>query len=263
MKKILLLTTCLFLLLPLLAKADMGPKPSMTFNFIYETPNAPKIISGQLFYCLDDTCQKTEALEEMGPQRFECQPEQNSCFSMTYGYFPDKRQKIAITFEDKIREIAVFTTNNFDSFFDVYVYGDDLKLNDKLKIKETTSLKKLGRSLPFFQLPNILFTIIIELLLISLLFWRALSKKIFLSVLFANIISLTIFWGILYLGLLLPNISKLINLFYLELLIFIFEGLFIYWFNQKNISPIKALAISFLLNVCSFLSGLILFPFLI
>ncbi len=54
------------------ARADMGPKPSMHFEFVYEVDPAPTILSGVQFECQNADCSDAKPLGEAGPQRFGC-----------------------------------------------------------------------------------------------------------------------------------------------------------------------------------------------
>jgi hypothetical protein len=65
------------------ARADMGPKPSMTFAFTFAKAGQT-IKSGVLLTCEDAGCAKSEPLPREGPQGFDCQPQ--SCFARAYGF---------------------------------------------------------------------------------------------------------------------------------------------------------------------------------
>ena len=54
------------------ASADIGPKPSMTFRFEYQSPRTA-ITSGQQIECKQSDCTDGVPLEEIGPQRFWCE----------------------------------------------------------------------------------------------------------------------------------------------------------------------------------------------
>ena len=55
------------------ASADMGPKPTMHFDFKQEFTGEPvTIISGILLECEQSDCQDAEPLQEAGPQSFTC-----------------------------------------------------------------------------------------------------------------------------------------------------------------------------------------------
>jgi hypothetical protein len=67
------------------ARADMGPKPSMTFAFTFAKAGQ-SIRSGVLLTCEDAECAKPEPLPREGPQGFDCEP--RSCFARAYGFRP-------------------------------------------------------------------------------------------------------------------------------------------------------------------------------
>jgi hypothetical protein len=114
-----------FLLLPTnVAFADIGPKPSMEFEFQQETTGEIiTIVSGVLHECDQPDCSDAAPLEELGPQRFSC--EAQSCYAMAYGFSP--YHKLEIQFSDGItRQSNVFETAGFDSKYTVTVRPDDL-----------------------------------------------------------------------------------------------------------------------------------------
>lgn len=101
----LILFSLAFLLLPLVVSADLGPKPSMEFNLIYETTEPIRLISGQQLQCKNRDCKNAQPLKEISDlQGFWCG--QNSCSSSAYVYTP--YQKLRIEFSDKIRESNLF-----------------------------------------------------------------------------------------------------------------------------------------------------------
>lgn len=87
-------------------RADMGPKPSMEFGFVYETDAALTIIGGDQLECADLACADAARLEEAGPQRFTCTA--TDCSSMAYGY--EDYHRLVIEFSDGVtRESNVFS----------------------------------------------------------------------------------------------------------------------------------------------------------
>ena len=111
------------------AEADIGPKPSMSFEFIYQTDNVLKITSGILLQCRDPACQKTEPLDEMGLSLLTCSA--TACSSVAFGYAQYNR--LVITFSDgKTRESNVFTKNYFEARYKVKVQEDSLQVSEQL-----------------------------------------------------------------------------------------------------------------------------------
>ena len=104
-------------------RADMGPKPSMEFNFVYETDAALTIVGGEQLECADATCAEGAALQEAGPQRFTCT--ETACSSLAYGY--EDYHRLTIQFSDGVtRESNVFGKSHFDAIYRVTVREDDL-----------------------------------------------------------------------------------------------------------------------------------------
>ncbi|MFN2269411.1 MAG: hypothetical protein ACK2US_01155 [Anaerolineae bacterium] len=124
--RLLFLLAAVMAMLPLAtARADVGPKPTADFEFEYQI--APvDIVEGQLIECEDETCEKGEPLEELGPQRFEC--EEQSCSSMAYGYAD--YLKLVITFTDRQRESNVFTKEAYAAAFKVIVLESSLQVEE-------------------------------------------------------------------------------------------------------------------------------------
>jgi hypothetical protein len=123
--KLFLLLLSLQILLPAyVVLADTGPKPTMEFEFQQElTGEQITITSGTLYECEQSDCSDASPLEELGPQRFNC--EADSCRALAYGFAP--YHKIEIEFSDgKTRQSNIFETAGFDSRYTVTVRPDDL-----------------------------------------------------------------------------------------------------------------------------------------
>lgn len=87
------------------ARADIGPKPTMSFDFTFENNLPITIVEGQLLQCSDATCPDAKPLHMVGPQHFSCQ--EKSCESMAYGY--SEYNRLEITFSDgKTRQGNIF-----------------------------------------------------------------------------------------------------------------------------------------------------------
>jgi len=137
--KIGLLITCLLVFLPLqTVAADIGPKPTMDFEFVQGFPGSPvTIVSGTLFECEQPDCADAQPLQEVGPQRFTC--EATSCSALAYGFSP--YQRLEIQFSDgKTRQSNVFETSQFQSSYKVTIRPDDLLVEPKLSPKLFTPL---------------------------------------------------------------------------------------------------------------------------
>ena len=107
---------------------DMGPKPTMDFEFTAE-PGMPAIAITEavLLECSDSSCSDAKPLEELGPQGITCQ--EMSCSSMAYGYAAYHR--LVVTFSDGItRQSGVFQKNAFHAIYKVSVGQDDLRVKE-------------------------------------------------------------------------------------------------------------------------------------
>jgi hypothetical protein len=110
-------------------RADMAPKPSMDFEFVYEATSEFKITSGDLMVCEDATCGQASLLEELDPYtHFRCDLE--SCSSHSYGY-PDKQFYLIITFSDgETRESNLFGKEHYQAYYQVTVREDTLVVEE-------------------------------------------------------------------------------------------------------------------------------------
>jgi hypothetical protein len=123
--KLFLLLLILLALLPThIVLADTGPKPTMDFQFKYEsTQEHPTIVSGILYECQQSDCSDAAPLQQLGPQGFRCDSE--SCSATAYGFAP--YHKIEIEFSDEqTRQSNIFQTAGFDSLYTVTVRTNDL-----------------------------------------------------------------------------------------------------------------------------------------
>ena len=224
--------------------ADMGSKPEMHFTFVQENgnPNDLAIISGTLYECDLSDCSDAHPLEEMGPQRFEC--ETFSCYSMAYGYA--EYLQLEITFEDGItRKSPVFTKEAFQANYQVTLLADNT-----LQVEEIPEKKKS-------LLLALIFTLFVELLL-GYLYARKKDfslKRFLLGIFIVNLITNPLFNLII---LSLPFYFALIFGIFGEIVIILFEGVFIYFFMKKEIGFWKSLLLSFSFNLASMILGFFL-----
>ncbi len=109
------------------ALADIGPKETMEFEFIFESGNPLTIIEGVLLECNDASCTQAEPLKQIGPQRFTCS--EDRCSSMAYGYRAYHR--LSILFSDgKTRQSNVFGKQYFSARYQVIVRENDLVVKE-------------------------------------------------------------------------------------------------------------------------------------
>jgi len=230
---VLLIGGLLFLILTASASADVGPKPTMTFEFVFEgEPIA--ILDGQLIECEEATCAEGRPLEEVGPQYFGCTA--TSCTSQSYGYRP--YHKLIIEFEDRTRESNIFAGRSFDDNFRVTVRQNDLQVTPT-----SWSLGKLGLAL--------VITLIVETVVAGLyLLVFKLPRLVLFWVPLASLLSLPVVW-LVFPKLLFP--AGLVMCLY-ELFAVVFEAAFLYFTNRRRgISPVHATVLSLLMNFASFL----------
>lgn len=123
--KLLLLLLSLQVLLPAqVVLADIGPKPTMDFEFKQElTAEQVTITSGILYECEQPDCSDASPLETLGPQGFGC--EANSCHALAYGFSPYHRLEIQFS-DGQTRQSNVFETAGFESRYTVTVRPEDL-----------------------------------------------------------------------------------------------------------------------------------------
>lgn len=110
------------------AGADIGPKPTMAFEFVY-TDDLPNLLvmDGILLECEDSACVQAKPLEELGPQSFNCYGA--SCHATAYGF--SEYHQLRLTFSDGItRESNIFTKNAFEATYKVTVRQNDLLVEE-------------------------------------------------------------------------------------------------------------------------------------
>ena len=124
-KKVLILIVILSIFLPLqTVSADLGPKPTMDFEFQQQTPGAAlTILSGTLYECSQPDCQDAAPLQATHLQFFSC--ESTSCHATAYGFNPYHRLEVRFS-DGKTRQSNVFKTAQFKSVYKVTIRTDDL-----------------------------------------------------------------------------------------------------------------------------------------
>ena len=111
------------------ARADISPKPNMSFEFIYETDEPLTIISGIQLQCQDPDCLDASPLDEDERQLLTCTA--TKCGSYAFGYSPFHR--LVITFSDGVtRESNTFGKNYFEANYKVTVRSDNLEVREQL-----------------------------------------------------------------------------------------------------------------------------------
>jgi hypothetical protein len=113
--------------------ADTGPKPTMEFDFKYDSAvQEATILSGILYECDQFDCSDAAPLEELGPQGLYCEP--GGCRAIGYGFAPYHR--LEITFSDGItRQSNIFETAGFDSKYTVTVQPGSLLVEARFSLE--------------------------------------------------------------------------------------------------------------------------------
>jgi len=104
------------------ARADAGPKPSMTFAFTFAKAGQ-SIRTGVLLTCEDTACSTPEPLAREGPQGFDCQPQ--SCFARAYGFKPYAMLDLTMS-DGRTLKSNVFNTQTLLGKFKVAVGAGSL-----------------------------------------------------------------------------------------------------------------------------------------
>lgn len=251
MKKRYLIPAVLLMLILLPGvSGDIGPKPSMKFNLVYETQGIPELIDGQQIECDDAGCLDARPLEWLGPQGFDCT--QDECNSIAYGY--SQYHRLVINFSDQQRQSNIFKSSSYFAEFNVRVTDTGLVVEEVPPIKRTIS-----GDIPIFVIALVL-TLILELL-VAFVFVSVKKepRSILVGVLVANMVSLPIVWLVFpYLPL-----HFLLVILFSEIFAVLFEGYFIFLFTKKTLALVMSLILSLLMNLCSFIIGGIIFIFLV
>lgn len=116
-----------------------------------------------------------------------------------------------------------------------------------------------------FNFALILALIIETLIALAYLFKRKISKKVLISVFIGNLISVPLLWFCFNKFQQLIAISDFLELSTLiilvgEIFVFIFEALFVYFLNKKRIKLGESFILSAIMNLISFICGLIILP---
>ncbi len=223
------------------AKADIGPKPQMSFSFDFKISRVD-IISGELIQCEDAACTQGKPMGQMGPQHFSCGVD--SCDSMAYGYA--EYNKLVITFSDRVRESNVFTKKAFNAQYTVTVTQDTMTVTEKGSLLPGTNC---------VCCPGLALTLVLETLLASLYFSAFQIPRTLLGwVPLASLITLPFVWVVFPLLGLGDGLTTGIS----ESFAVVAEAGFIYLMARREISLKHVVVLSLLMNSLSFLAGLVM-----
>lgn len=264
----------LVVFLPKSASADIGPKPSVNIDVVYNQQSIfDANFSAKMLSCVPQELTQSESKyleEDLIPQlKINEYDSSKNCYwfparlawggqcsnsSCHFGYIPPSEFKLAV-FVPSINK--VFITNeisrtNFNSHYRAELFQDG-----SAKISETTPVLSSDKISSFIK--AFLITIILELL-VSLIFIsaRKLSKKILAYVLLANIISLPIVWFLFPL-IKLPLLAIIVMS---EIFAVLFESYFVYLLGKQTISLKQSTVLSVLNNLVSLFIGGFIYIFL-
>jgi hypothetical protein len=110
------------------AFADAGPKPEMSFKFVFDRPGQT-IANGVLLECEKANCGDAHPLAVEGPQGITCNP--RTCGAVAYGF--TKFAILRITFSDgRTLSSNIFDTGAFLGKYRVTVGAARLKVERSL-----------------------------------------------------------------------------------------------------------------------------------
>ena len=235
----------LLLLHGIVARADIGPKPSMEMRLIFSGPPIA-ITSVALQECDDAGC---KPLQRGGPQGINCTVD--SCFSRAYSY--SSRQKLVITFVDRVRESNLFTKRAFDARYTVTVTETGLAVEEDLPAAFLDFAQNGDRQ---NLIPSLLSTILIETLVagLYLLIFRQ-PKRVLLWVPVVNLISLPLVWWFVTSPVFISDANGLLKLPIAELATILVEAGLLYLLSRKALPLGRAVTLSIIMNLLSFLVG--------
>ncbi|MDX9863302.1 MAG: hypothetical protein RBT34_00710 [Anaerolineaceae bacterium] len=127
------------------ANADLGPKPTMSFEFTF-TKDIPSLLvmEGMLLECEEAACAQAKPLEAFGPQSFSCFG--TTCHAVAYSF--TEYHQLVLSFSDGVtRTSNTFTKNNFEAHYLVTV-------------DQTSLFVEEGRGYPN---PNLFFIVLVIL----------------------------------------------------------------------------------------------------
>ncbi len=108
-----------FMLVPLAAQADIGPKPTLAIAL--PAALAKQVAEGELLLCQQADCADAKPLESLGPQHFFCAAE--GCSGMAYGFAPFLQLRLKLR-DGSILTSGVFRKNAYAAqFFATYDSG--------------------------------------------------------------------------------------------------------------------------------------------
>jgi len=247
------LAALIFVLFLVQAYADTGPHtPGELYFFVtFNNQTIEQDFAAQILACFDANCSHPDNYAECS---------QGQCHFVYYRY---ERVPPIIKLQVNLTG-KIYTSNAFNTTWTPKAYYDvDITPNEEVIVNNTSSRGNEQNvsydwSLLYSFVAALLFTIIIELTVAFLFFKKWKIKKLkrpLLTAVVANIISVPIVW-IIWLSLLplLGGLAILIS----EIFAIVFEAYFFYHFNKKIVTLKKALILSLIMNIVSFVFGFFL-----
>lgn len=112
------------------ARADVGIKPEMEFRFVAEDPQQHFSIQlGTLYECQQANCSDAQPIDEIGPQRLNCQNE--VCTIYLYRLEPYYRLEVSLV-DGRILTSQAFSPSGFHSYYTVILRESDLLVKNRL-----------------------------------------------------------------------------------------------------------------------------------
>lgn len=243
MKKFFLLLAFLVVLLP--AWGGITPKPAMHFSLIYQTEQHPALVpaTSEQFQCSDNQCQQPVPLGEYGIQKLSCQTDK--CFSIAHQYEPF--QVLVLDFSDGVKRTSnIFhAPDSLRGSFKVYVQ------KDALRVEPVATPMPVNSALRIDAWSSLIIVLLLEMIA-AWVFLRYTGKSFhaLYAVALANIISMALSWQVL---------SHFINASWLAwVFCLLFETLFVWALNRKQLSLSDAFSLSIATNVTSYSVGMML-----
>ena len=110
------------LVLGLVVRADIGPKPTMSFRLLH-AGRPLSIEKGLLYQCSKSDCSDAAPLRSLGPQHFSCT--RDTCDATAYGFAKFSMLELVIPHRGRLRS-KPFSADGMRAQFDVKVRGRHL-----------------------------------------------------------------------------------------------------------------------------------------
>jgi hypothetical protein len=214
-KLVLVFAAAMIFLLPVKAVyANSLPPPSVVwFSFVYQTTQTPRLLGVQLIACRTTNCEQPVLLQQYGtcdgagcvtsppklaewPSDFECAA--NVCRSATSVGYMETGFKLVVQFSDRVRASEVMEKLPLlygeVSTWRVLVRDTDLSIEGA----PPPAVSDPARSFPKQPLLQFGLSILVELLVAGVCFWRTVEPRYLegklLIVLLVNLVSLPVVW---------------------------------------------------------------------